>query len=230
MNAVDIIILIFLLITMISGFRKGFFMTLFDTLGVVIAFFISKKYYTIVEEYILSNTKFYDTVNNFIYEKFSQFANNLPDGNLNTAQAFKGFNNLPIDIQTISNNIFSFESITSGVDKSTNFVDKLSGFIIFIVSFIIVMLFAYLILLIVTYIIDKVFNVPGLKIINRFFGGFTGALKGVIILYLVFALASPFIAFSDGNIITKIILDSKSSEFFYENNVILSYLIYKGIL
>ncbi|MBG0765744.1 MAG: hypothetical protein H0S78_12880, partial [Tissierellales bacterium] len=52
-----------------------------------------------------------------------------------------------------------------------------------------------------------------------------------VILYLVFALATPFIMFSDkDNTFTNMVLESKSSEIFYENNLVLNYLSYKDII
>lgn len=231
MNVVDIVVIVFLIVSCTSGLRKGFFKSLFDTLGVIISFFISKEYYSIAQEYIMDNTRIYNTLNKYFTDKFTQYANKIPNGNFNPSNIFKGFEKLPAEIKNVSNHFFSVEAVTDNSSSLNSFASKISEIIVIIISFVLVMLLVYICLLILTSIIDKIFKVPGLNLLNRMFGGGLGILRGVIILYIIFAVASPFIAFSsDNNIVTDIILTSKSNVIFYENNIILSYLTYKGIL
>lgn len=230
MNIVDSIVIIYLIIACITGIRKGFIKTFFDTLGVIIAFFVSKKYYTLAKDYLINNTKVYATINDYLSQKFSKLAAELPNNNFNPSNLFKGFDKLPNEVQNFSSSVFNIESVPSSSNSLNQYVDKVSEIIVIIISFVLVMLIAYIILLLITSIIDKVFKVPGLNVINSMFGGVFGILRGVIIMYVIFAVASPFIAFSEGNMVVNEVLNSRASIIFYENNVILSYLLYKGIL
>ena len=71
-------------------------------------------------------------------------------------------------------------------------------------------------------------KLPLLNLTNRLFGAFMGILKGVILLYLIFALAAPLLSFMQDKPLAKSVLNSESSKIFYENNIILNYLSYKG--
>jgi len=67
-----------------------------------------------------------------------------------------------------------------------------------------------------------------LNFTNRIFGAATGILKGAIVLYIIFALSSPMIGFLQDNKLAQGVLESESSKIFYDNNIILNYLSYKG--
>lgn len=99
------------------------------------------------------------------------------------------------------------------------------------ISFTIAILFVFLILFVIANAVNAIVKAPVLNLANKLLGGGLGIVKSVLILYLVFALATPFIMFSDkDNSITNKVLESSSSEIFYENNIILNYLSYKNII
>ena len=56
---IDIIIVVFIGILCLEGYRKGFIKTIFDTLGIIISFFLSKEFYHFVENFLLKNTKLF---------------------------------------------------------------------------------------------------------------------------------------------------------------------------
>jgi uncharacterized membrane protein required for colicin V production len=99
------------------------------------------------------------------------------------------------------------------------------------ISFTIALLFTFLIIFVIANVLNTIVKMPVLNLANKLLGGVFGALKTAVILYLVFALATPFIMFSDkDNTFTNMVLESKSSEIFYENNLVLNYLSYKDII
>jgi len=109
--------------------------------------------------------------------------------------------------------------------------DKITAIIMIFISFTIAILFSFLILFIIANAVNAVVKAPVLNLANKVLGGATGIVKSVLILYLIFALATPLIMFSykDSKITDKI-LESTSGEIFYENNIILNYLSYKDII
>lgn len=113
-------------------------------------------------------------------------------------------------------------------DTFAIFVDNMSLLVIRSISFVVTFLAIYAILLILTTIINTVMKLPLLNLTNRLLGAFMGIVKSVILLYLIFALATPLISFMYDKPLAQSVLDSESSKIFYDNNIILNYLSYKG--
>ena len=131
---------------------------------------------------------------------------------------------IPVELQKFVNNIMAAEVS----DSYAIFVDNLSLLIIRSISFVITFLAIYAALLLLTAIINIIMKLPVLNITNRVFGAFMGILKGVVLLYLIFALSAPILSFMQDKPWVREVLNSQSSKVFYDNNIILNYLSYKG--
>lgn len=209
---VDIIIIIFLGLLIFQGYRKGFIKTIFDTLGLVVSFFLSKEFHYYVENFLLKNTKLFAKLHDYFEVKLSKdIANNIN-------------NNVPLELQKFVNNIVANEVS----DTFAAFVDNVSLLIIRSISFVVTFLIIYAILLALTTLINTIMKLPLLNLTNRVFGGFMGIIKGLILLYLIFALLAPLLSFMQEKPLAQSILNSESSKVFYDNNIILNYLSYKG--
>lgn len=227
MNYIDIIIIVYLLFACLQGFKKGFIKMLFDTVGLILAFFISKQYYKIIEQFLMNNTKLFIKAHDFFEAHTYKLSEMLSNSSDNATNIFKDVFNLPIEIQHMISNIFG-TNISSNGDSYSIFVDNISVIFIRSLSFIITFLIVYILLVILSNFINTIFKLPILNITNRFFGAGMGILKSIIILYIIFALSSPIIGFMQENQFIKNILDSQSAKVFYDNNLILNYLSYKG--
>lgn len=208
---IDIIIVIFAGYLCFHGYRKGFILTVFDTLGIIISFFLSKEFYHIAEDFLLNNTKLFVKLHDYFEMKLS--INNI-----------NNMGKVPVELQKFINNIMASEF----TDTFAIFVDNMSLLVIRSISFVITFLTIYTVLLLLTAIINAVMKLPLLNITNRVFGAFMGILKSVILLYLIFALSAPMLSFMQDKPLAQSILNSESSKIFYDNNVILNYLSYKG--
>lgn len=227
MNFIDIIIVIFVGCSCFQGYRRGFIKTLFDTIGLIVAFFLSKEFYYLVEEFLLTSTKLYDKVHNFFDAKSEKFYDIFNNGSNNIVQAFEDILKLPVEMQNLLSNIFNSGN-TGNVDSYSVFVDSISSILVRTISFLITFLIIYILLVILSNIINTIFKLPVLNLTNRVFGGITGVLKSIVVLYLVFALSSPLISFMQDSNLAQSIIKSESSKIFYDNNIILNYLSYKG--
>jgi len=227
MNFVDIIIIVFIGLTCFEGFRRGFIKTLFDTIGLIAAFFLSKEFYYIVEQFLLKHTKLYVKIHDFFEIKAVGFTEILQNSSGDIANSFRDALNLPAELQNVVNNMFSSNSV-SNANSFPLFVDSISVILIRSLSFLITLLIIYTILVLASNFINVIFKLPGLNITNRLFGAATGVLKSIIILYIAFALCSPLIGFVQNNKLIDGILESESSKIFYDNNLILNYLSYQG--
>lgn len=209
---IDIIIVVFIGILCLEGYRKGFIKTIFDTLGIIISFFLSKEFYHFVENFLLKNTKLFVKLHDYFELKLSE--NVIKNIN----------NNVPVELQKFVNNIL----INEASDSFAAFVDNLSLLIMRSISFVITFLIIYAILLLLTTVINTVMKLPLLNLTNRVFGALMGILKSVILLYLIFALSAPLLSFMQDKPLAQSVLKSESSKIFYDNNIILNYLSYKG--
>lgn len=209
---VDVIIVIFIVLLCFQGYRKGFINTVFDTLGILISFFLSKELYHFAENFLLKNTKLFVKLHDYFETKLSENVIN----NVNK--------NIPVELQKFLNNII----INETNDTFAAFIDNLSLLIMRSISFVITLLVIYAVLLLITILVNTIFKLPLLNLTNRLFGAVMGILKSVILLYLIFALAAPLLSFMQDKPIAKSILNSESSKIFYDNNIILNYLSYKG--
>jgi uncharacterized membrane protein required for colicin V production len=227
MNLVDIAIIIFVGFQMFQGFRRGFIKTLFDTIGIIAAFFLSKMFYFYAENFLLNNTKLYVKTYDFIATHSEGFKEILKGNSNDIVTSFREALHLPIELQTILSNIFNY-STSASVDAYKLFIDSITMMLIRSLSFIITFLIFYVILIVLSNVINTLFKLPGLNIANRMFGALGGAVKSLIVLYIIFALCSPVIGFTQNNKIVNEVIESESSKIFYENNIILNYLSYKN--
>lgn len=208
---VDIIIVVFAGYLCFIGYKKGFILTVFDTLGLVVSFFLSREMYHFAERFLLNNTKLFVKLHDYFELKLSMNAvNNL--------------SKVPVELQKFVNNIMA----GGAPDTFAVFVDNMSLLIIRSISFVVTFLAIYVILLLLTTLINTVMKLPLLNLTNRLFGAFMGILKSVIILYLIFALAAPMLSFMQDKPLAQSVLISESRKIFYDNNIILNYLSYKG--
>jgi uncharacterized membrane protein required for colicin V production len=144
---------------------------------------------------------------------------------------FKGFDKLPFDIRMMFNDMIASGDGSGIVSNTSSIADQVTNMIMIFISFTIALLFTFLIIFVIANVLNTIVKMPVLNLANKLLGGVFGALKTAVILYLVFALATPFIMFSDkDNTFTNMVLESKSSEIFYENNLVLNYLSYKDII
>ncbi len=217
MNFTDIIIIIFIGYSCFLGYKKGFIKTLFDTLGVVVAFFVSKEFYYLVEKFLLNNTKLFVKVHDFFESKVAE----------STVDTFKNSVHLPVELQNIISNILN-SGDAAQMDTFSTFVDNISLIVIRSISFVVTFLVIYAVLIVLSNFVNIISKLPVLNITNRAFGAGVGILKGVIILYLIFALSSPLISTMQDSELSKNVLNSESSKIFYNNNILLNYLSYKG--
>lgn len=217
MNYIDGLIIVFVGYSCFQGYRRGFIKTLFDTLGVIIAFFLSKGFYYLTENFLLNNTKLFVKVHDFFESKLSE----------KLMESFEQSNNIPAELKNVLSNIINTGDVAQ-TDTFAVFVDNISIILIRSISFVLTFLVIYAILVLVSNLINVIFKLPLLNLTNRMFGAGTGLVKSVIVMYIIFALSSPLIGFLQNSDIAQAVLDSESSKIFYDNNIILNYLSYKG--
>ncbi len=225
MNYVDVIVIIFIGLIVFEGYRKGLIKMLFELAGMIVAFFLSKSLSFIIVQFLTEKTKFYNIVHDFFQTKAQWLTEFIQKGTTDAIMKMQEGIKLPQEMKSLL-----FQSSNSGVNVGNFdvFVNQLTDFAIKSLGFVITFLIIYSLLLVAVNLIDAFFKLPLLNMSNKVGGAVIGLGKSLILLYIIFALASPLIAFVADSKIVKEINKSASSEIFYKNNIILNYLSYKG--
>lgn len=225
MNYVDVIVIIFIGLIVFEGYRKGLVKMLFELAGMIIAFFLSKSLSFIIVDFLTEKTKFYSMVHDFFQTKAQWLTEFIQKGTTDAVVKMQEGIKLPQEMKSLLMQSFKGEVSLGNFDI---FVNQLTDFAIKSLGFVITFLIVYSLLLLLVNLLDAFLKLPLLNLSNKVAGAVIGLGKSMLILYIIFALASPLIAFVADSNFVKEINKSVSSGVFYENNIILNYLSYKG--
>lgn len=218
---VDGIIIGFIIIHMFLGWKKGLILSLANFFGVIVAFFVSKKYFVDFGELLSKNI---DWVKNFeasmlvrINESFasnSEIFTDLGDGTFLTKLDLPEYLNIGISQMVRNLDVNQTENINSKLAEII--VQVITNFLSFVILFVLVILVIKLIAL----ILNTFFQLPLLKGINQFSGLIMGFIMSQVFIYvfmIVILLLAPMnLDFGLANIIK----DSTIGLFYYNNNLL----------
>ena len=184
MNIIDIIILLIIVLSTLSGYRKGFVLSLFSFLRIFLSVIIARIMYPYVTSFLAQNTNIYNYINNFIYPKIM---------NLTKGQS-----------------LFSPDTITDLI---------ISLFIVLIIYIVV-----NIVLSIVINIIDSFFKFPVLNALNKFTGFVFGLVKGILIVFIIYALLTPVIVLNSQSFIATSTMNSTLGMYFYRPDFLINFL------
>lgn len=220
MNIIDIIIVIVLALNALDGLRKGLILSAFNLLGIIISIYISRKYYHIVSKYLINNTNIY----NWIYEKvYPKVINMMNDEGLISLDTLMKFIKLP---EIIKNG--NLEDID--YNSAHIIVESITILLVNIISMISIFIVISIILTITVQVINIFFKLPVLNLFNRGLGLIFGITKGVLIIFIIYAILTPVITLNSDGFIAEKTNESQLGYFFYNNNFIVGYLKDNGYI
>ena len=106
-NLVDVLMIVLIGMCVVTGIKKGFIMSLFNLIGIILAFFISKEYYHLIMNFLIKNTKLETSVSEFVSGKISNVVADIGES-VSMADLFKGFDKLPFDMKRICRILYLF--------------------------------------------------------------------------------------------------------------------------
>ena len=212
---VDGIIVILLIFTIVSGYRRGFIHTFIHTVGWLLAVILGFVWYPHVIKFLKEKTAFYDAVHGKIAERISENAGSATDA------AMTG---IPEVIRDLLDKAIG--SATDAIALSMS--DSLSNLIFNIIGFLVVAIAIKLILLGLTILFSKEKNGGFIGGIDGFLGLLAGALKGIILVYILLALMVPITSLSGSSFLMGELDGSVLGSYLYDNNLILRMV--KGFL
>ncbi|MCT4660979.1 MAG: CvpA family protein [Tissierellales bacterium] len=210
LSIVDIMIVVIILVSAVEGLFRGFIVLTLNFLSYIIALVVAKLYYPVLANFMMNSTDLFGdlrkALEKYVGELFSQGGTNhiingmnLPDGIKEGARA-----------QVQSGMIAQTPSVSHGVVEL--FFNLVSIILIFVaVKFLI---------FVVSKILDSAAQLPILKQMNKFAGVIVGGIKGVMLVYVLCLIMTPFVTFAPEGTIAMAINESTLGPTFYYDNLI----------
>ncbi len=209
MLVLDLIVLIIIVSSLLFGYKKGLVNTAAGAIGFLVALILSFTLNGVLMEYLKNNTPIYSNVNNSIQETITNLVSNNKDTQKEENDLLKFVNEIKKANPELKDELIKTNSI-----KITNMIMKT-------VSFMIIYLLVTLIVSILSIMLNGIFSLPLLDLVNNF-GGM--ALNGIVtllkieVILVIINLLSP-LSFMGG--VIKVINQTNLIKFLYDNNILL---------
>ena len=204
----DIIVLVILALSIFLGYKKGLINVIFNLCAFVIAIVVTWILYTPVSNLVIENTQLDENIKNTIIEKgVTSEEGEITEEETGIGKFVKEY------VSKTSNN-----AKNEVVKNSANIIaEKTVAIIVAIALFIVVRIALFLL----KFIANGLAELPIVKQFNEAGGILYGTIRGVFVIYVLFAIC--FIVMSVNNIeaVSNTIESSVISEFIYYHNIIL---------
>lgn len=204
----DVAIVALLIFTIVEGFRRGFVHTFIHTAGWILAVVLGFVWYPHALDYLKNQTGIYNSINGKITARITEDAGSASNAALS---------NIPEVIRGILEK--AIDSATDAIALTLS--DSLSRLVFNILAFLLVVLAIKLILLFITTLLSKKKNSGILGGIDGFLGILSGALKGIVLVYILLALIVPVTSLWGNTILIDELNKSTIGLYLYDNNLIL---------
>lgn len=206
----DIVLLVFLLLSLIFGYKKGLIGVAFNLCAFLVALVVTWILYTPITNIVINNTEIDDGIKNAIIEK----------GVIKTQE------DEAKEEENIVNKYVQLY-VTTPITNTTNDVieetakvvsEKVVAIGVAIVLFIVVRIA----LILLKFIAEIIAKLPIIKQFNKAGGLIYGAIRGMFVIYILLAVLFFVMSVNNSGIIANMINSSIISKVLYENNLILN--------
>lgn len=206
----DIILLIIMLLSLFFGYKKGLIGVAFNLCAFFVALIVTWILYMPITNLVIDNTEFDDSIKNMIVEK----------------GVIKAQENEVKEEENIVNKYVQ-QYVTTPVTNTTNDVieetakvvsEKVVAIGVAIVLFIVIRIA----LILLKFVAETIAKLPIIKQFNKAGGLIYGAIRGMVIIYIVLAIMFLVMSINNSGMIANIINSSLISRYLYENNLILN--------
>jgi len=220
-NIVDVIIIVFILINLFLGWRKGLVLSIFNFFGIIVAFIIAKKYFTIFGDFLINNVYWVSELKNNIALRINDsFSSNTEIvSNINNGTILNKLD-LPEYLNNGINQILLNLDITKIDDVNVKMADVIVKVIINFLSFVLLFILLILAIKIIGIILNAIFKLPILKGINQFGGLIVGFIISNIFIFVFMALIVLLNPMNLDFGLKEIINQSRIGMFYYNNNLL----------
>ncbi len=224
MNWLLLIVILFIGLSIVEGYRKGFIKTVFSIFGLAIALIVASVGAPMLSHQLVKN----ETVYQYIDKKVADTLD-IDSRNLEQKEESAYIDKLPlpesIKNQINANNSFEVKSLLN----VSNFSGYVSGYITCMIlnaiSYLLIVILVLIAVRILANLLDIISKLPVLNSINKIGGIAVGTLKGVIIVWLFFVVITVFSGSEFGKSMFEMINDSVVLSYLYNNNLLMDIVL-----
>lgn len=214
----DLILIGILLLCIFIGYKKGLIGVAFKILSFIIALIITLVLYKPISGVIIQNTNFDESIENAIVRQLGSEA--ITDEGIIKQEETK----LPKVITNYMNEMVK-DTVNKTKDTVVHSIAKeLSITAIQFITIIGLFIITKILLLFAKAILEGIASLPLIKQFNEIGGIAYGVFKGLMIIYLLLAIASLVLPMIGNTAIVAAINNSILTKIFYQNNIILMFL------
>ena len=206
----DIVVIGILALSIFMGYKKGLIKVVFNLLSFFIAIILTWILFTPVTNLVVENTSLDENIKNVIIEKgvVEEIEDESKEGDSSKSEYIEKY-----VAKTIND---KKNEVVKGV--ADVIAEKTVAIIVAIGLFIAIRL----VLIILKFVVNGLAELPVIKQFNELGGTAYGVIRGIFVIYLLFAIC--FIIMSVNNIeaVSNLIDSSIISKFIYEHNIILN--------
>ena len=206
----DIIILSILALSLFFGYKKGLIGVAFNLCAFLVALIITWILFTPISNFVIKNTQIDDGIRNAIIEK----------GVIKSKEDEKSDDDSKVN-QYIEK--YVTEPATSAANNAVEGTAKVvSEKVVAIGVAILLFIVVRIGLILLKFLAEAIAELPLIKQCNEVGGLIYGAIRGLFIIYIFFAILFFIMSLNNSGMIANLINSSIISKFLYENNIILN--------
>lgn len=214
----DVVLVAFVILNIIMGYKKGLIGVIFNICAFLISIVITLILFKPVSTYIMDNTQIDENIRNLILTNSVKDEEQVQEEEETNIQKY-----IEKNIKNIENQTKSQVAKTMADNISQRAVEVIAAVGIFIVVRIIVTLLKFL--------LESLAEIPLVKQFNQVGGIAYGAVKSVVIIYLVLTILFFVVYINNNGIVANMIDSSYVTKVLYYNNIIVKYcLLDKNLL
>lgn len=207
---IDIIIIAILLLSIIMGYKKGLVKVIFNLCAFLVALIVTVILYKPISTIIINNTQIDENIKQTIIEK----GTTKKEENTTQIDNASGYVEQYIKDATVDakNEVVELAADT----VATNVVNVIIAIVLFIV--------VRILLIFARFLIEAIAELPIIKQFNKVGGVVYGALRGLIIIYVLLAILFIIVSVNSNTAILTAVDNSIITKYLYGNNIILNIL------
>lgn len=228
MNWLTIAVILFLIVEVLIGLKRGFVKMALSLFAVIIALVITSAVGSYVKEMLNEYTSWQTNIQENIQSSFDGYLEEQMDI-LEPQQENALLDQLPIpDVLTgilkENNNSSVYEKL--GVDSLTSYVSSyLANMIMTAIAYVITFICVLILLKIVFHFLNLVTRIPGLRQLNSVAGGILALAQGLILLWVLCLVLTAFANTGWGIQAMEMVKESSFLSLIYNHNLLLQILL-----
>lgn len=224
MTWLDIVVVGIIVICAIISYSRGLIKTLFSFVSLIISVVLTMYLYPYVSQFLIKNTGVYASIRNSIIGLLN--LNNTTQNVNSTGEQINFINQLSLPEQfkhlLVTNNNSEVYNLLN-VNSIGEYIGGLiATLIINIICFLGVFIIVTILVKLFINVLDLVSKLPVLNQINKFGGLILGAIKGVIIVWILFLVMSIMSANPNLSNVFETLKTSEVASALYNNNLLMN--------